>query len=363
MPPAVSAGSLLPAELLELICKLLDFRELVNFARSGTFRWQSVDYLLKTRLRHVLLPFIPADKFDAFMAMLNDSEGAIVGLAALELILYRQTRHAALNYPCLEIHLPSNSRAMSIAIQFFRSIGYTGFDVNNVHSVNDQGEPSNMSAGGSWDAGVNPVRFVRLVACRGGPFAVLVEGSSTHLMNAVSPDGIYCLYADLTLSGLSLAPSNSSPVTCLATTTGNSHWGRLCMTACPRLCRKTLDDEGSVIHRWRVPVGSAYLESNEVPVFIAMLSLFRASSDILLASFTDVGMKEISDKVVEGAEAKAIDGTPPILRYAMLFGAGCSVPLRVAVEVHSGFETKCRPFDLHVEAYLDRIDFQQQRVA
>ncbi|KAH6869299.1 hypothetical protein BKA70DRAFT_1444496 [Coprinopsis sp. MPI-PUGE-AT-0042] len=262
MPPV-------PTELVDKICDLLPFAQLAKFAQSKDNHWAIADRVLRARLRQVISLFIPADKFQSFLEILDTVDGAIVGLIALEIILFHETRNSPLDVKYLDILLPHNSRSMNIAIRFFQSIRYSGFQVVDVPPVTAAGRHTNLVAralghGPRQADGTRTV--VRIFSSRGGPFASLFEATATLLVNAITPDGIYCFYRDLTTSGRGLAQPQSYIINGLQVDTKNDDWGNVCQLYCPRLRRKTVDDEGTLIHRWRVPLGSAYSPEYPTPI-------------------------------------------------------------------------------------------------
>ncbi|KAH6891825.1 hypothetical protein BKA70DRAFT_1233816 [Coprinopsis sp. MPI-PUGE-AT-0042] len=404
-------------------------RPLANFARSADRHWAIADRLLRTRLRHVLSRFIPQDKLQSFLELLNTVDGAIVGLTALEMILFHETRNTPLNSRYLDLLLPHNGNSMTVAVQFFRTIGYSNFHVVDVPPVSATGRHTNLVARALGDGPrqADGTRTgVRLFSSRGGPFASLFEVASTVLVNAVTPDGIYCFYKDLTTSGRGLANPQANAINGVQVATNNDEWGDMCQSYCPRLRRKTLDDEGTLVYRWRVPLGSAYSVENvllclaialfqmsyiilqayqlicralqELRISMAgaparcgsstrflsgsqrmYLSLFIGAISFLvpgtvieltMLAFWKRSMKGqlnqlveddfvgISDSIIRTHQNDVNAGILSAVRYCTLFGANCQKPIRVALLVHSRFEMKCRPYDLHVEAYLDRADLQ-----
>ncbi|KAH6871667.1 hypothetical protein BKA70DRAFT_1241627 [Coprinopsis sp. MPI-PUGE-AT-0042] len=252
-------------ELTAMICELLPFSELVLLARSDDHSWQIVDYELKRRLLIVLQRFISREHALHLLCILNHVEGAVAGLAALETILFLETRHTPLDYNCLDLLLPSTQESMERVVRFFRRIGFTGLEIEKISPSSDPSQQSHRTAAALGQGPANSPHFpcgVRLFASRGGPITSLVEASATHLMNIVSPDGVYCFYNDLTLNGRGIASSEADKVDCLVFDEDNRNWGPLCKMYCPQLRRKTLGDTATLIHRWRVPVGSAYDHTN-----------------------------------------------------------------------------------------------------
>ncbi|KAH6871668.1 hypothetical protein BKA70DRAFT_1241628 [Coprinopsis sp. MPI-PUGE-AT-0042] len=93
-----------------------------------------------------------------------------------------------------------------------------------------------------------------------------------------------------------------------------------------------------------------------------MLSLWLKYEHKQFSRRNDEEMAAISARIVLEHEEQSIQGLPTAIRHCMLYGAGCSAPLRVALSAHSGYENQCRPWDLHVEAYTDRQDMEQSNV-
>ncbi|KAH6903360.1 hypothetical protein BKA70DRAFT_1228076 [Coprinopsis sp. MPI-PUGE-AT-0042] len=67
---------------------------------------------------------------------------------------------------------------------------------------------------------------IQIFSSRGGPFASLFEATATLLVNAITPDGIYCFYRDLTTSGQGLAQLQSYIINGLQVDTKNDDWGQ-----------------------------------------------------------------------------------------------------------------------------------------
>ncbi|KAH6880235.1 hypothetical protein BKA70DRAFT_1447521 [Coprinopsis sp. MPI-PUGE-AT-0042] len=362
-----------PTEIIDKICSLLAFAQLANFARSEDKHWAIANRLLRTRLQHTLSRFIPQDKFQSFLELLNTVDGAIVGLIALEIILFHETRNNPLNYRYLDLLLPHNSCSLTVAIQFFQSIGYSNFHLVDVPPVSAGGRHTNLVARalGHGPRQADGTRTsVRILSGRGGPFASLFEVAATLLVNAVTPDGIYCFYKDLTTSGRGLANPQANVINGVQVDTNNKEWGDMCQLYCPRLRRKTIDDEGTLVYRWRVPLGSAYSVENGAISFLVpgtvidltMLAFWKRSTKAQLNQLVEDDFVGISDSIIHTHQNDVTAGNLSAVRYCTLFGAKCQKPIRVALLVHSGFETKCRPYDLHIEAYLDRADLEHSSV-
>ncbi|KAH6869475.1 hypothetical protein BKA70DRAFT_1451944 [Coprinopsis sp. MPI-PUGE-AT-0042] len=107
---------------------------------------------------------------------------------------------------------------------------------------------------------------VRIFSSRGSPFASLFEA---HRNIARQRHYTQMVFTASTETSLVWAGSCSTAIYIingLQVDTKNDDWGNVCQLYCPRLRRKTVDDEGTLIHRWRVPLGSAYSPEYPTPI-------------------------------------------------------------------------------------------------
>jgi hypothetical protein len=148
-----------------MICEILSFSELTQLARSDELSWQIVDYEVKRRFIRVLCRFMTLQQTGRFLRTLNRCEGAVGGLAALETILFVETRHCPIDYDCLEILLPSNPISMDVMVAFFRKVGYTGLEIQLAGHEGEGGQSSHRAAGALGRAPASNVSTIRTTLC------------------------------------------------------------------------------------------------------------------------------------------------------------------------------------------------------
>ncbi|KAH6891708.1 hypothetical protein BKA70DRAFT_1233925 [Coprinopsis sp. MPI-PUGE-AT-0042] len=248
----VHVSTLLPVELMCCICEELGMADLLAVTRCSQLGRALGDYELWRRLAHVVSPFLHLS--DAlllnFFRLLEATGLAVLGGVALDLLLFGSAVIPGPTDEVKTLELAVNHHSFPSTIEFFKDAGYT-FTITWRDDFKEP-EPENVlgKAVGSFDK-AGCTYQVKIVATLNSPFEYIVKLSSTHLMNAITRSGIYCLYPGLTLIRKGLTMGNSTPTHGMQLENINRHWTRgQCRRYCPRKSRNASNDPGILAYRW-----------------------------------------------------------------------------------------------------------------
>ncbi|KAH6899299.1 hypothetical protein BKA70DRAFT_1437444 [Coprinopsis sp. MPI-PUGE-AT-0042] len=250
----VAVSSLLPAELLSQIFEELGVPDLLALMRCSQLGRQLGDYELWRRLVRVVSPFLhlSCTLLLMFLRLMGTTGLGVVGDAALDFLLFDNPPAPVTATKVKELELAVNINSFSRTVEFFREAGYD-VAVTWREDLNEP-VPENVlgRARGTWGLVKDGCEYqVTIITTLNGPIEYIANLSATHLMNAITRAGIYCMYPGLTLDRKGLVSGICTPRNGMQIDDLNRYWTHdQCRKYCPGKVWNASNGAGILAYRW-----------------------------------------------------------------------------------------------------------------
>ncbi|RXW13368.1 hypothetical protein EST38_g12485 [Candolleomyces aberdarensis] len=279
-------------EMRAILLRYCDHFTVMALSRVNQEGRRSAQVEIRARLKMVVAPFVPSERFASFMNLLQITGTIIIGSVARRLFTINSAFIQDIDEP--EVKRYTTSANLNLCTPpGKRDLVVRWLTNEKFLTWSPSGDRRQAARGlevvaSSFMTGCRDVKgskhFVTVTESRGSVLAVVLSSTYTAQTNAISATRLYCFYPNLITSEFSLRSDIAKHHLHRRSSIGfklqssNRSWQAPCGPVCPATTRKTIGDKGVASFVWDPSVHVPQSRHEETDYLLAQVSLrFRFS--------------------------------------------------------------------------------------